>query len=314
MPARLPWRLPTVAPSLLPARCLAQMPFAWKWRLAGLIASLNLRGDAVFRELLVTNLALCFPDWSNAQRLALARAHAQEQAFALIDRFRIWGLGAEALRRSVQIENAGLLQRVVGHHPLVLLCPHFVGVDVVIQRLALEGPAMSLHRPSPRRAFEDFRMQARQRFHPQHLLPVGAPLLPLVRRLQAGLPLFMSPDLDCGADAAVFAPFFGVPAATARSTAWCAARTAARVVPVSVKRVQDQRYVVTLHEPLPALPRDAAEGTQVINAAIEALVRETPEHYLWTQPRFATRPPGQAPFYSAPVLTVAQQRYGSRVA
>ena len=43
---------------------------------------------------------------------------------------------------------------------------------------------------------------------------------------------------------------------------------------------------------------DDLEDATAINLSIEKFVRQHPEHYMWIHPRFRTRPPGEAPFYS----------------
>ena len=63
------------------ARCLmalaqrfARTSRRTRWRAAQTLGRAYLDGDPVFAELMHTNLRLCFPDWSPAQRLQLAQA------------------------------------------------------------------------------------------------------------------------------------------------------------------------------------------------------------------------------------------------
>lgn len=231
----------------------------------------------------------------------------------LLDRFRLWSLPESQLREQVTIENAALISQFLGKRPIVLLCPHFLGLEAAGQRITLEFSVMSLYRPCKSEAFETFRSRARQRFGRQHLYPTDGNLLPMIRRLRSGTPLFLLPDLDCGAPGAVFAPFFGVQAATAPLAAWCSLRIDAVLLPISVKRVHEGRYNVIVHEPLPKLHTDLAEATGQVNLVIEQMVSADPAQYWWGQPRFATRPPGDASFYSEAVLREAREAFGSAV-
>jgi Kdo2-lipid IVA lauroyltransferase/acyltransferase len=274
----------------------------WRWRLAGWLAALHLRGDVRFRELVVLHITLAFPDATVQERLDLIRLHATEHFFALLDRFRLWQIDAEAVADTVQLDGLVHLRAHMGQHPIVLLCPHFVGLEAMAQRLALEGPMMTLYRPAANASFESVRTRARGRFHPQHLVPVGAPLFGLIKRLRGGTPLFLLPDVDVGARGAVFSPFLGAVASTSVMGAWAVAHTGAKVMPVSVRHVGAGRYAASIGAPLSDLPSGSQQLTDRLNAEMERLVRAHPAHYWWTNVRFASRPTGAAPLYSPAVL------------
>ena len=293
---------------MAPVQWLSQRSFKTKWRVAGALASLHLRGDPIFHELMATNLSLCFPAWSVEQRVALARECATEAFFAQIDQFRIWALNEAELRDQVTLHNADLLHSLARHQPVVVVCPHFAGIEAAAQRLSLETSFVALYRAGRKPALEAHRNRCRVRFNAQYLINAGSALMPLMRRLKNGTPLFLLPDVDSFTEAAVFSPFFGVDAATARTTAWCAARLGAAVLPLSVRRSTAGQFVATLHEPISGLDADIVAGTHRVNAAIEALVRAAPGHYAWAQPRFATRPLGEPALYSQKVLQFARDR------
>ena len=301
----LPWG---TRACMAPARWLSRRSFKTKWRVARGLASLHLRGDPLFHELMATNLTLCFPSWTVEQRVALARECATEAFFAQIDQFRIWELNEAELRDQVTLLNADLLHGLARSQPVVVICPHFVGIEAAAQRLSLESSFVALYRAGRMPAFEAYRKRSRERFNAQHLVNAGSPLTPLIRRLKGGTPLFMLPDVDSGSASAVFSPFFGFDAATARTTAWCAAHLGAAVLPMSVRRSVAGQFVATLHEPLSGLTDDLVAGTHRVNEAIEALVRAAPSHYAWAQPRFATRRVGEPALYSDKVLQFARDR------
>jgi Kdo2-lipid IVA lauroyltransferase/acyltransferase len=294
-------------------RGLGHLSFRKKWKFAELLCTNSLRRDKLLIEVLSKNLWACFPDWTAEAVNELAYANTQETFFALLDRFRIWKLPEAELREQVTVTNLALLHHHMGRGPVVVLCPHFLGLEAAFQRLSLEASFTTLYRPGGTDAFETFRARARQRFGQQHLYSTDASLLPMVRRLHAGIPLFLLPDLDCGSAGAVFARFFGIDAATAPLTAWCAQKANATVVPLSVMRSHEGNYNVTIHEPMAPLCGDITSATGQVNAVIEQMVRANPEQYWWGQPRFATRPAGQANFYSDDVLAYARNAFGSAV-
>ena len=310
----LSFSLPTsvsvwIAQSLIQA--LGQLSFQSRWSLACWLARRSLLHNEVLRELLTTNLSACLSELTATQRNQLKRRNAEETMFALLDRFRLWSLPEAQLREQVQLVNGEILHSFVRRQPVVLLCPHFLGLEAAAQRLSLEVSAMTLYRPCRSAAFESIRAAARQRFGVQHLFEVGGSLLPMIRRLRAGTPLFLLPDLDDGSESAVFSTFFGVSASTAPLTAWCAHRLGAVVLPISVVRESQGRYTVTVHEPMQPPSGDLLQDTHRVNAVVETLVREQPDQYWWAQPRFATRPVGAQPMYGPAVLQHAREAFGS---
>jgi Kdo2-lipid IVA lauroyltransferase/acyltransferase len=294
-------------------RTLAGLSFRARWWLARVLRKLNARGNPIAMEMTTTHLRWAFAQEPAPKRAALQHDNAVEMYFALLDRFRVWSLSEPALREQISLTGLDTLHRFVGRQPVVLLCPHFLGMEAAGMRLSLEVSAMILYRPSGSNAMEAMRDRARARFREQHLHSTAESLVPLVRRLRAGTPLLITPDLDSGASSAVFAPWFGVPAATSPLAAWCAMRAGAVMLPVSVRRVHEGRYAVRIHEPLPPLTGDITHGTQQINAAMESLIRAMPDQYWWAQPRYATRPPGSEKMYSDAVLAYARDAFGSAV-
>lgn len=253
-----------------------------KWRLACAVAQLQLLCHTPAVGFVAKRLALAFPEQNARQRQRLLRDNLRETAYALLDRFRLWRLTETDLRQQVVLHNAELLHHHRAHGPVVLLCPHFAGLEAAGQRLSLEGQGMTLYRPQRDPHFDAVCRQSRQRFGQQLLMPVGGSLLPLVRKLQKGIVLLIFPDLDCTESAALRSRFLGQPVATSPIAAWCAVRLGAALLPVTVLR-NGSLYDVTVHEALPALGEDIAATTDAVNAALEKLIRTAPQQYLWVQ-------------------------------
>jgi Kdo2-lipid IVA lauroyltransferase/acyltransferase len=291
-------------------RTLARQPFALRWRCARALAWMHRHGDPVFNEVLCRNLQLCLPTLDGAALTRLADENAVETCFAQIDQFRCWQLPAAQLRAEVALEGVEHLKAVRGR-PTVLVCPHFLGMEAGMQRLALEIRTVALYRPSAHPGFEALRSAARRRFNDQILVAADAPMLPVMRQLAAGTPLFLLPDLDPASAGHKFVPFFGIAAATTRTVAWCADRLGATVLPFTVCRLRADRFRATVHPPLAARWCDHVDALTTINRFIEQRIAEMPAQYWWAHPRFATRPAGARPLYSDVVLQSlrsAQQR------
>jgi KDO2-lipid IV(A) lauroyltransferase len=115
-----------------------------------------------------------------------------------------------------------------------------------------------------------------------------------IRHLKRGGVLWYAPDQDMRGKDTVFAPFFGIPAATITATHQFARMTGCAVVPFFHRREGD-RHVLRVGEPLSPFPTDdAVADSTAVNAAIEAMVRQAPSQYLWLHRRFKRQPDGRS--------------------
>jgi KDO2-lipid IV(A) lauroyltransferase len=253
------------------------------------------------RRVALANLALCFPGLDEAARRRLARAHFAAFMRSVLDRGIAWWASRERLMRVVQVEGWEHLAAAHGR-PVVLLAPHFVGLDIGAQRLAAEGRAVSMYSKQKNPVFDAFLRAKRNRFGSVTLVSRQEGLRPVLRAMRSGLPLYYLPDMDFGPRDSVFAPFFGVPAATLPALSGIVRLTGAVVVPCITEQLPSGAgYRVVLHPPWPSFPGpgevdDIAEARHM-NAFIERCVQRMPEQYHWLHKRFKTRPPGEAPVY-----------------
>jgi KDO2-lipid IV(A) lauroyltransferase len=140
--------------------------------------------------------------------------------------------------------------------------------------------------------------RARSRFQ-LNLVEHIKPLTALVRQTKKGVPLYYLPDQDAGPRQSVFAPFFGIPAATFVVLPRLAEMTDAVVIPcITRQRSWGRGYEINFRPPLNHFPSgDPVADTTRMNREIEAAVREMPEQYFWLHKRFKTRPKGEPAFY-----------------
>src|SRR5690606_6496647 len=107
------------------------------------------------------------------------------------------------------------------------------------------------------------------------------------------------PDMNFRTRDFVFAPFFGVPAATITGLPRLARLAGAAVVPCPTRMLPGgQGYVVEIGEPWQDYPSGDVEADVCrMNAWIESVVRTMPEQYYWVHRRFKKRPQGEKKLY-----------------
>lgn len=246
-----------------------------------------------------TNLALCFPQLNDQQREALLRKHFQLLAQSVVDRGLLWFGKRERIEDTISIDGLEHLQALLDEKkPIILLAPHFIGLDAAATRLTLFlETSATLYTPQSDPDVDQLVRDGRGRFNTVHLISRRDGVRGLIRQLRNGVPVYYLPDMDWGTEGAVFAPFFGVPAATLLTTAQIAKTWKAAVVPI-VSRLDTGtgRYHVDVLPPIPEFPGEQTleEATVRLNGLIESWVKRDPAQYYWVHRRFKTRPPGEA--------------------
>jgi KDO2-lipid IV(A) lauroyltransferase len=251
------------------------------------------------RHVALTNLRLCMPELTEAERVALARRHFQAYSRSVFERAVLWWASPARLRRLIRIEP-GVPLDAIGAGPVILLCPHFVCLDVAGVAVAMECSASSMYVAQKNQLFDDVLRRGRERFKPVRLFSRQDGIKPILRALRERLPYFMLPDMDFGDKDAPFVPFFNVPAATLTATARIAATAGAAVIPVVATFLPGYRgWQVKFYPAWDNYPgEDMLAATRRMNEFIEDRVREAPAEYFWAHKRFKTRPEGEASPYA----------------
>jgi len=243
------------------------------------------------------NLALCFPEMTEAERHALGAKHFRMLGRNAVElSIMVWG-SSEQLLRLIRVEGIEHLKAAEGR-PIIALAPHFIGLNMGGIRVAYEYPGTaSIYSRQKNPVLDRIFLKARTRFGEPHLVSRQEGLRSVIRVVKSGKPFYFLPDMDFGPRDAIFSPFFGVPAATITTLPRLAKLTGAAVIPV-ITRQEGDGYVVRFYPAWQDYPTgDVEADVRRMNAFIEDRVREMPEQYFWAHKRFKTRPPGEASPY-----------------
>ena len=248
------------------------------------------------RHVTLTNLGLCFPELSVAEKSALARRHFMAFGRSFLELGLWWHASPERIRRLVRLEGG---EKLVAYKdkPVILLVPHFVGIDAGWIRLALEHGLVAIYTHQKNRIFEAAMNDGRLRFGNCALASRQEGTRRALKAMKEGRFFHYSPDMDYGPKESVFVPFFGVQTATITGLARLAKLTGATVIPV-VTRMTSGGYVASVGEPWGDFPgTDELADARHLNAFIETEALKSPEQYYWLHKRFKTRPPGEQGVY-----------------
>jgi KDO2-lipid IV(A) lauroyltransferase len=261
-------------------------------RVATLIGDLLWGLVASRRRVTLINLQLCFPAMNEQQRRDIARGCFRNIARSGLDRSVLSKGEQLTVERYVKVHGIEHLRAAAGR-PLILIAPHFVGLDAGGVRFNTLMRGISIYSTQTNAVWDAWLLATRQRFNdPVLVARQGADMRTVIRTVKSGLPLYYLPDMDLGAANSIFVPFFGVPAATIPMVPRIA-RIAGAQVMMAVTEMTDDGYALHFEPPWSNFPGDSIEAdTDRMNREIERWVLRMPDQYMWTHRRFKTRPEG----------------------
>lgn len=243
-----------------------------------------------------TNLALCFPEHDAEARERLLRRCFRSLGIGAFEFARAWWGPLGRLPARTAFEGVEHVERALAAgRGVILLSGHFMTLELCGRLLCTRVPVAGMYRRHAQPVLEWAVRRGRLRY--AAAMFAREEVRAAVRHLKGGGILWYAPDQDMRGKDTVFAPFFGVPAATITATHQLARLSGAAVIGFFHRRTPDG-YAIRLTEPLADFPSadPVADGARV-NALIEAMVREAPDEYLWIHRRFKRRPPGESRLY-----------------
>ena len=260
-------------------------------RLARVFALRELRANTKRTRIVRCNLAL-----AGVADPALEQRTLEHTAVTLLESLRFWTRSrATNLAAVVKVENAELLNDAKALGGVLLIAPHYGNWELLVQWLATQGPLSLLYTRGASPALDTFLRLARER-HGVRAVPADAHgMKPLLKALQRGELVGITPDQTPDGAGGLWSSFFGQPALTMTLIHRLAERSGAQLLLAAAERLPDGTFTIVL-APLPAgMTSDTLQtGIDAMNLAIEQFVRRDLAQYQWTYKRFkGHRPDGE---------------------
>lgn len=253
------------------------------------------------RRVVDTNLAVCFPHKSEAERRAIARQTFVYVAQSWLDRSWLWHAPEKVVASRLKVVGAAAEIREIadGHEPMILFAPHFYGLDAAATALTMHTarPSATIYTTQRDPMVDAWIREGRTRFGDVAALNRVDGIKPVLQGLRKGGLLYLLPDMDFGRDQTIFVPFYGVQAATVPSLSRFARLGKAKVVPV-VSKLTPGGYEIEVMPQWQNFPTDDVEAdTALMNTRLQGYIDTMPSQYYWVHRRFKTRPEGEPKIY-----------------
>jgi len=220
---------------------------------------------------------------------ALTHPALVQTYLTLLEGLRFWTRPRRRnLEAVAEVEGLPWLEDAERQGPVVIVAPHYGNWELLVQWLAARRPLTLIYTRGRFAAVDAFLRLARERGGVNAVPADVHGMKPLLRALQRGETLGITPDQTPDAAGGQWAPFFGVPALTMTLLHRLGTRhPQARFLLAAAERLPDGRFRIAL-QPMPAAvtsgPVQAAVGA--LNSAVEAFARRDLAQYQWTYKRF----------------------------
>lgn len=273
---------------------LAQLPWFIQRRLGAAIGWLVYKLLHQRRDDTRINLRLCFPEKTEDEREAMVRDVFHNAGLAVFETVNAWFRSPEYYRNKTTFEGLEHFRAAEAQGRGVLLIgAHYSTLDLNATLASLHIKVDMVYRPQKNPVI-DYVMGSRRSANHGSVIS-HRDMRQLIRAFKENHNVWYAIDQDYGHQHAVFAPFFGVPAATLNTASRFARINNAPVLFIGVHRDADrERYRVLFTPIMNDFPSgdDLADATRV-NQELEKLIRLAPTQYMWFHRRFKSRPQGE---------------------
>lgn len=246
------------------------------------------------------NIKACFPELSEQEQEELIKNTFISNAIGYVESTIAWWRPVQPFLDKLEVHGKAHLDEALGRGKGVLLVGgHFSIMDFAGPLVHHVTTFNYMYRPQNNKLMNAFVERSRRRYSGESF--TKRQLKDMNEFIREGNLVWYGPDQDVGVGPkrGIFAPFFGVPAATLTTPEWIARETGATVLQISQFREQNGVYSVHFSPILEGFPGDdELENATRLNKGLEDAIRLHPEQYLWLHRRFKTRPEGEPSLYT----------------
>ena len=256
------------------------------------------------RKVGMRNLAMAFPEKSNAERARILRGEFTSLGRQLAEVCQLPSYTLENVEKVVVYDGFEHYEQAKARGKGVLfLTGHFGAWELSAFSHSLHGHWMHIVIRPMDNLYLDRLIRSYRTMHGNKTVAKDEFVRGLISAMKAGEVVGILMDTNVTPPQGVFVDFFGIPACTASGLARIALRTDAAVIPgFTIWDKSLGRYRLRF-DPIVELIRtgnleaDIQANTQKFTKIIEDYVRRYPEQWLWVHRRWKARPPGEPPLY-----------------
>ena len=266
-------------------RLLAALPWALQRRLGASLGHLVFLFPSRFKQVVLTNLALCLPNYTERARYDVALQHFKDLGISLFESALTWWGNDMVIERLSDVEGIDYLERSqASGRGVILTSYHSTTLSIGARIINHHIKICPLYRPTKNPVIAYVSGSSFQKRSQQAILHTD--IRQMVQRLKDGQIVWYIADQNFRRKGAVKIPFFNIPAATNAFAPRLAQMTNSDVYFYTCIRQTNDRYKVIIHPRLHWEGLDDFTAMCQYHQLIENAVTNAPSQYWWIHKRF----------------------------
>lgn len=185
-------------------------------------------------------------------------------------------------------------------HGTLILTPHFGSFELLALYWSLYDRPVSIVARGFGLTKTDTWWNSLREIHGNHVINRKGAFQNIISKINCGENVAILFDQNVKSNHAIFVPFFGLLAATTKTTALVSLRTGCPIVLTSMVEVAPEKYKLYAYQIKRPAEREGTIEEKIENTILEAhmyledIIKKHPEQWFWIHRRFKTRPQGEA--------------------
>ena len=193
-----------------------------------------------------------------------------------------------SISKKITIENKEILERIKNNsEPVVFVSGHFNNFEFMAMQIEKYGIELAtIYRPLNNIFLNPIMEKIRQKYICKNQIQKGLPgMKNLLKKFKNGTSIALM--IDQRVSEGIESNFFGKKAFTTTIPAQFVKKYNAKIVPVYIKRLKNNEFVIRFQEPLVFNEIESIETiTNNLNKIIEKMILNKPEQWIWTHNRW----------------------------
>jgi KDO2-lipid IV(A) lauroyltransferase len=282
-------------------RLVVRLPFRAQMALGRALGKAALWLLPARRRIAARNIDTCLADLPEAERARILALHFESLGLSTIEMAMGWFGRPEAVRARIDVEGAeNLAAAVANGKGVILFSAHFTTFEFYWAALKPLCPKLcGMYKWARNPVVNRLMNRGRGRYF--DVLFAKDNVREMFRVLRDNGVVWYASDQSYAGKGSALIPFFAEPAMTNTAIGRIAKASGAVVLPYFCRRLPTDRYVMSIHAPLPQWPSgDDIADTRALTKLLEDYIRLCPEQYWWIHQRFKGRPAPLPDLYAAP--------------
>lgn len=269
---------------------IAIFPLSFLQRIALWIAHFFFHTNSSIKRITTINLKLAYPELNEPDLQELIRRSIQSQCMTYIEFVKCWGMHPQySLDLLKNIHGAELLEKALANQKgIIVVVPHFGCWELLNAWLNLYTQPMIMYKPDKIKGVNRYILDAHQKGNASLVPTNETGIRQIFKHLKQGGLTVVLPDHLPKASGGIYSHFFQQNTLSTTLVSKMAAKTQCNVIGLGCIRNDNlssfDLHCTNLSDDI--LSRDLQLSVDTLNIAMQGMINQAPEQYIWSYKRF----------------------------